>query len=101
MEPSETKSEIRMALCSLGAAVLPFTIFSAYLSISRSAAIQTGDADWLALGWCVFTGVACIAVMPIRSIHRIIFACLYGPVLWFALSWYGLYYVIVVCGDTL
>ncbi len=46
-------------------------------------------------------GMACIAGMPCRPLIRATLAFLYAPCLYIALVFYSLYFVVIVCGETI
>jgi len=95
-----TDPEGRLAVCWLGALFGPFPILSAYMlftcGVVTPATVQGYQA---VICLSVFVGLACIATMPIRAVSRMNIACLYAPVIWFALEVYGVFFGIIVCNE--
>jgi hypothetical protein len=100
MKPQSLTPENRFLLCFLGAGFLPFATLGVYLWASR--ALQAGaGGDWGMLAISILLGTAFIAGMPFRAMIRAALACLYVPCLWYALLYFGLYFVVIVLGETI
>jgi hypothetical protein len=100
MKPSSWNPENRFLLCFLGAAFVPFATISVYLWASR--ALQAGaGGDGGVLFTSMVLGIACIAGMPLRPLIRAVLGFLYALCLWHALLVYAVYFVVIVCGETI
>ena len=72
-----------------GAILVPVLLLSAYLLSTRWPwPFESGVADWLALAVCSLAGAVFIALLPLRSISRIVLVLLYVPLCYAALISY-------------
>jgi hypothetical protein len=87
---------VRLALCMLGALVVPFGTITVYIELTRDLPITT-TPNGLVTDLPVFLasigiGTASILAFPCRWLYRILVAIAYMPVFFFALAFFWFVY---------
>jgi len=97
-EPRQSGFGWRLA----GAAVAPFVLASAYLTLTRWPSYRfTTFSDYAGLAVSVLAGAAFVAVLPIRPLQRVLSLLIYVPVLAVLLFFYTFWFIAVVFHDGL
>jgi hypothetical protein len=82
--------------------IFPLVFLSAYLFFSRwPERWFTGVSDWGALIFSVLLGVACVAILPLRILLRMLIGLIYLPIGFVFLFYYTFLFLGMVFGDAL